>query len=87
MPLLSPIVVGPISECNSTIRVRGQNIGATVQLFQSGIPTPVGEGIATWSDQPFPLKAGAQLVAGASITATQIASGETSQPSPSPIQI
>ena len=87
MPLLPPIVIGPISVCNSSIRVRGQNTGANVQVFQSGNPAPIGGGIATWSDQPFPLKAGVQLTAGESITATQTQGSVTSPSSPSPVQI
>ncbi|HYM00534.1 MAG TPA: hypothetical protein VEZ90_16385, partial [Blastocatellia bacterium] len=87
MPLLPPTVIGPISVCNSSVRVRGQNIGATVHLFQSGNPNPIGGGVATWSDQPFPLSAGVQLAAGASITATQTLNDVTSPASPYPIQI
>jgi len=87
LPLLPPTVIGPISVCNSSVRVRGQNIGANVQLFQSGNESPIGGGVATWSDQPFPLKAGVKLTAGQSITATQTKDGVTSPASPSPIQI
>jgi len=87
LPLLPPVVIGPISVCSSSIRVRGQNVGANVQLFQSGNPSPVGGGVATWSDQPFPLKAGIQLSPGQTITATQSQDGATSAPSPTPIQV
>ena len=87
MALLPPTVIGPISVCNSSVRVRGQNIGSDVQLFQSGNPSPIGGGVATWSDQPFPISADVQLIAGESITATQTQDGLTSPPSPSPVQI
>ncbi|HEY6329120.1 MAG TPA: hypothetical protein VI756_07275 [Blastocatellia bacterium] len=87
MPLLPPTVIGPISVCNSSIRVQGQNIGATVDLFESGSSNPIGGGTATLSDQVFPLNSGLKLSAGQSITATQSQNGETSPPSPAPVAV
>lgn len=87
MPLLPPTVIGPISVGSSSVRVRGQNVGARVDLFQTGNPEPIGGGVATWSDQPFPINAGVQLIAGQSITAAQTKDGETSPQSPSPIKL
>ena len=87
MPLLPPTVVGPISACNSSVRVQGQNIGANVDLFESGSSSPIGGGVATWSDQAFPLNSGVQLTAGQTITATQTQDGQTSQPSSAPLQV
>jgi hypothetical protein len=87
LPLLPPTVIGPISVCNSSVRVQGQNVGSTVQLFQTGNPAPIGGGVATLSDQVFGLNGGIQLAAGQSVTATQTQSGSTSPPSPSPVQV
>jgi hypothetical protein len=82
LALLPPTVIGPISVCNSSIRVQGQNIGATVELFQTGSPSPIGGGTATWSDQVFPLNEGIRLTAGESITAVQTLGDAVSLPSP-----
>ena len=76
MSLLPPVVVGPISECSSSIRVQGQLVGATVNLFSNG--NNVGSGVATWADQVFPLKGGVTLTPGANISATQTSDGQTS---------
>jgi hypothetical protein len=77
MSLLPPVVIGPLSVCSSSVRVQGQLAGATVDLFMDG--AHVGSGLASWSDQVFPLNAGVTLKAGHSVTATQTSSG---QPSP-----
>src|SRR5262249_15734851 len=60
---------------------------ASVDVFQSGSSTRIGGGVATWSDQVFPLDQGIQLLAGASISATQSQDGAISMPSPAPVQI
>jgi hypothetical protein len=85
MSLLPPVVVGPLSVCSSSVRVQGQLIGATVDLFSGG--APAGTGVATWTDQVFPLKAGVTLAAGANVTATQTSGGVTSPASPSPVVV
>ncbi|HEY2907530.1 MAG TPA: hypothetical protein VGJ29_16630 [Vicinamibacterales bacterium] len=85
MALLPPAVVGPLSECSSRVRVQGQLIGATVDLFSNG--SNVGSGVASWTDQVFPLAPGKTLVPGAAVTATQTLSGSTSPPSPSPVLV
>jgi hypothetical protein len=59
MPLMRPAVVGPLSELSSSIRVRGQLVGATVTI-QSGART-VAKGVATSGDQRFPLLGGLKL--------------------------
>jgi hypothetical protein len=46
--LLPPAVIGPLSKCSSSVRVQGQLIGATVNLFANG--APVGTGLANWTD-------------------------------------
>src|SRR5215470_157762 len=63
MALLPPAVVGPLSECSSRIRVQGQMIGASVDLYSNG--SHVGSGTATWTDQSFKLDPGKTLVPGA----------------------
>jgi len=85
MSLLPPVVVGPLSVCSSSVRVQGQLIGATVDLFQDG--ANVGGGAATWPDQVFNLKSGVTLKAGAAhpVTATQTLGSMTSPPSPAPV--
>ena len=85
MALLPLVVVGPLSVCSSSVRVQGQIIGATVNLFSNGLN--VGTGIATWTDQIFPLPGGVTLAAGANVTATQTSGGATSPPSPSPVVV
>jgi hypothetical protein len=87
LALLPPTVSGPISVFNSSVRVRGQNIGATVALFVSGNPSAIGGGTASWSSQVFPLNKGIQLTSGQTITATQSQNGETSPPSPSGVAV
>src|ERR1017187_1327557 len=85
MALLPPAVIGPLSECSSSVRVQGQLIGATVHLVANGVP--VGSGVATWTDQVFPLAGGAALAPGANVTATQSLAGVTSPPSPQPATV
>ncbi|MBV8730442.1 MAG: hypothetical protein JO336_11615, partial [Acidobacteriia bacterium] len=85
MSLLPPVVVGPISECSSSVRVQGQLIGATVDIFSNG--SNVGTGVATWTDQVFPLKGGVALAPGANITAKQTSGGQTSPASPIPVVV
>jgi hypothetical protein len=65
--------------------VQGQLIGATVNLFANG--APAGSGVASWTDQVFPLTAGTVLAPGANVTATQSQSGVTSTPSPQPVVV
>jgi hypothetical protein len=83
MPLLPPAVVGPLSECSSRVRVQGQLIGATVDVYSNG--AHVASGTATWPDQVFSLFPGKMLAPGANVTATQTVSGVTSPKSPSPV--
>ena len=86
MSLLPPVVVGPLSVCSSSVRVQGQLIGATVDLFQDG--ANVGGGVATWPDQVFNLKSGVTLKAGVAhpVTATQASGGVTS-PASAPVVV
>jgi len=78
MTLLAPTVIGPVSECSSSVRVEGQISGATVKLFVTGQAAAIGGGVATWSDQVFPLNAGVTLANGQSVQATQTWAGQTS---------
>ncbi len=83
MPLLPPRVIGPLSECSGNVRVQGQLSGSTVAIFADGVP--VGSGLASWSDQIFPLSA--SLAAGQRVTATQTVGMDTSLPSPEAIEV
>lgn len=85
MALLPPAVIGPLSECSSRVKVQGQLIGATVDLFANGIH--VGGGVATWTDQVFPLTGGATLAPGSNVTATQSMGGSVSPQSPAPVTV
>jgi len=71
MSLLPPRVDGPLSECSSSVRVEGQITGATVELHMTGHPGPIGGGVATWSDQTFPLSGGVHLTPGATVQALE----------------
>ncbi len=59
MALLPPAVVGPLSECSSSVRVQGQLIGATIDVYSNG--AHVATGTATWTDQAFKLLPGKTL--------------------------
>ena len=76
MALMQPVVVGPISELTTSIRVRGQLPGATVTV-ETGART-VAKGIATSGDQRFPLRAGVKLVHTESLFAVQHWGGQDS---------
>ena len=78
MTLLAPTVIGPVSECSTSVRVEGQISGATVTLFVTGQAAAIGGGVASWSDQVFPLNAGVTLAHGHSVQATQTLAGQTS---------
>ena len=71
MALLPPRVDGPLSECSSSVRVEGQITGATVELYLTGHPGSVGGGVATWSDQTFPLFGGVHLTPSETVQALQ----------------
>jgi hypothetical protein len=77
-PLTPPLVVAPLSECSTQARVQNQLIGATVAIFANG--AHVGGGVATWSDEVFPLTA--PLIAGHVVTAKQTFGGSTSPATP-----
>src|SRR5215831_21015695 len=85
MALLPPLVIGPLSECSAAVRVQGQLIGATVDLYAGGVH--VGSGVASWSDQVFPLNGGVTLTPGSNVTATQSLGGATSAHSPTPVTV
>lgn len=78
MTLLAPTVIGPVSECSTSVRVEGQISGATVKLFVTGQAADIGGRVASWSDQVFPLNAGVTLAHGHSVQATQTLAGQTS---------
>ncbi|HEV2392759.1 MAG TPA: hypothetical protein VG146_10400 [Verrucomicrobiae bacterium] len=85
MVLLPPVVVGPLSECSSRVKVQGQLIGVTVDIYSNG--AHVATGTATWTDQTFPLLPGKTLAPGAAVAATQTIGGTTSPKSSSPVTV
>lgn len=76
MALMQPSIVGPLSELSSSIRVKGQMVGATVTVQSSG--RIVARGVATSGDQRFPLLLGVKLSHLDSLFAVQDLSGEQS---------
>jgi outer membrane protein assembly factor BamB len=78
MPLLPPRVVGPLSECSSSVRVEGQITGATVELFITGQAGSIGGGVADWSDQDFSFNANVTLISGHTVQARQKLGPQTS---------
>ncbi|MEQ1636559.1 MAG: galactose oxidase-like domain-containing protein [Methylococcales bacterium] len=83
MALLSPRVIGPLSECSGSVRVQGQLTGSMVTIFADG--AIVGTGTASWSDQTFSLSA--TLAAGQQVTATQTVGMDTSPASPEAVEV
>lgn len=83
MALLSPRVIGPLSECSSAVRVQGQLTGSTVTVYADGVM--VAQAAATWSDQTFVIAGG--LGAGQEVTATQTVGVDTSIPSPESVVV
>jgi hypothetical protein len=62
MALMRPVVVGPLSELTSSIRVQGQLPGATVSVEAAGpAPRTLAKGVASSGDQRFPLLGGVSL--------------------------
>jgi hypothetical protein len=82
MALLPPRVIGPLSECSTSVRVQGQLTGSTVTVLADGVP--VGSDTATWSDQTFSVSG---LSPGQQVTATQTIGTDTSIASPEPVGV
>jgi hypothetical protein len=76
MALMQPVVVGPLSEFTTSIRVRGQLPGATVTV-ETGART-VAKGVASSGDQRFPLESGVTLSHTESLFAVQHLGGDDS---------
>jgi hypothetical protein len=85
MKLSPPQVVGPISTCNTEVRVQGQLTGATVLIIRNGdTAKPIAKNVASWPDQVFPLN---QLPPGGlqpndKLTAIQSVGSDSSDQSP-----
>jgi outer membrane protein assembly factor BamB len=82
MPLLAVRVIGPLSECSSSVRVEGQISGSTVAIFITGHAGSIGGGLASCSDQSFPLNALVTLTPGQSVYAKQTLGPQTSPAGP-----
>lgn len=67
-------IVGKLSPCSVTVRVRNQVIGADVRLFVNSQPVG-GGGTATWTNQAFKVPMNVNLNPGDQVTATQHLSG------------
>jgi hypothetical protein len=80
---MKPTIVGPLSELSTSIRVQGQLPGATVTVVSTrpGFRV-VAKGVATSSDERFPLGAGAVLSQADLLFAIQDLGGDKS-PEPS----
>jgi hypothetical protein len=78
MALMQPVVVGPLSELSSSVRVRDQMPGAIITV-ETGSRT-VAKGVATSGDQRFPLTAGITLSRHEVLYAVQHLGGEHSDP-------
>lgn len=76
MTLMRPAVVGPLSELSSSIRVRGQLVGAAVTI-ESGART-LAKGVATSGDQRFALLGGVTLSRNEAVFAVQRAGSDQS---------
>ncbi len=76
MPLMLPTVVGPLSELSSSIRVRGQVVGATITVESES--RKVAQGVALSGDQRFPLLGGVTLSRHETLFAVQSIGGEQS---------
>jgi hypothetical protein len=83
MALLPPRVIGPLSQCSTSVIVEGMLAGADVEVFANGVS--VASGTASGPRQTFALTTG--LSAGDLVTARQTVGMETSPPSPEPIQV
>ena len=73
-----PEVLGPLSECNRSVRVRGLHDGATIEIFNDNIL--VAKDVANSSDQIFNLFPSAILKPGTPVTAVQKKGQESSRP-------
>ena len=73
--LMSPIVVGPVTPCNDSVRVRGQfaNAAITIEAAERNTRNTrlVAQGTATSPDEFIPLVADLRLRAGELLTASQ----------------
>ncbi|MEO5992464.1 MAG: PLAT/LH2 domain-containing protein [Arthrobacter sp.] len=74
---MQPVIVGPLSELSSSIRVRGQLPGAGVTV-ETGLRT-VAKGTATSGDQRFPLEPGLTLSRSETLFAIQHLGAEQSE--------
>jgi hypothetical protein len=90
MKLAPPQVVGPISECNKSVRVQGQLTGSSVLIIRNGDKAhPIGTIKATWADMSVPLNNLPQggLKPGDRLTAIQTLGSDTSAESPNVVLV
>jgi hypothetical protein len=87
MPLGSPTILGPVTPCCESVRVRGQFSGSNVRIFIGNDPAPLGQlNNVPWSDFLIAVDH-TRLVSGKALTATQELGGATSQKSPKGVTI
>jgi hypothetical protein len=88
MSLCVPLVVGPVTELMTAVRVQGALPGATVVVEASGAaPRVVAKGIASGGDDWFGLLAGEQLLGGDRLTAKQTLAGDSSPATPAQLAV
>lgn len=78
MPLLPPLIAGPLSECSRSVKVQGQLTGAHVKVYSGG--RLVADGVAPWSDHDFPLLPGESLRPGEEVVAPRTTAAAPARP-------
>jgi hypothetical protein len=85
MTLSSPNIVGCLSPLSRAVRLTGQIPGAEVEVQKNG--AMIAKAVATSFDEVFNFDLGASIATGDKITATQSLSGDTSPPTPVPLEV
>ena len=87
MRLAPPTIVGALSVCSRTVRLKDQVQGARIEVWRDGDVDPIGVGVATWPDELFGLLPGVQLEAGDVVRARQLRDGTSSAFSSDDVQV
>lgn len=81
MPLTAPTIKSQVSVCSS-ILIEGNLTGATAKVFQNSNATPIGQGVASSSQQWVSINAGVVLQQGDLISAMQTLGSDAGRRSP-----
>lgn len=76
-----PAVLGPVSECSSSVRVMGQFSGSRVRVYADGDQVPLGDQQVDWADAQVAVDR-SRLVPGGRVRATQEVDGQEGDRSP-----